>query len=73
MAMIPTLKMFATTVTTNPAYLQPIYDEVRTFHALGGQLMFGTDVGYMTEATAPTTSSARSSSAASAWRTSCAC
>jgi imidazolonepropionase-like amidohydrolase len=49
MAMIPTLKMFATTVTTNPAYLQPIYEEVRTFHALGGQLMFGTDVGYMTD------------------------
>jgi hypothetical protein len=25
MAMIPTLKMFATTVTTNPAYLKPIF------------------------------------------------
>ena len=49
MAMIPTLKMFATTVTRNPAYLQPIYSEVRGFHALGGQLLFGTDVGYMTD------------------------
>jgi imidazolonepropionase-like amidohydrolase len=49
MAMIPTLKMFATTVTTKPAYLDPIYDEVRQFRALGGYLMFGTDVGYMTD------------------------
>jgi imidazolonepropionase-like amidohydrolase len=47
MAMIPTLKMFATTVTTNPAYLDPIYAEVRQFHELGGTLIFGTDVGYM--------------------------
>ncbi len=36
MAMIPTLKMFATTVTTKPESLQPIYAEVREFHALGG-------------------------------------
>ncbi len=49
MAMIPTLKMFATTVTTNPAYLQPIYDIVRRFRDAGGQLLFGTDVGYMTD------------------------
>jgi imidazolonepropionase-like amidohydrolase len=47
MAMIPTLKMFGTTVTTNPRYLDPIYAEVRQFHELGGQLIFGTDVGYM--------------------------
>jgi imidazolonepropionase-like amidohydrolase len=47
MAMIPTLKMFEQTVTTKPEYLQPIYDEVRRFHELGGELMFGTDVGYM--------------------------
>jgi imidazolonepropionase-like amidohydrolase len=51
MAMIPTLKMFATTVTTAPEYLNPIYDEVRQFHALGGQLLFGTDVGYMRDYT----------------------
>jgi imidazolonepropionase-like amidohydrolase len=49
MAMIPTLKMFGTTVTKNPAYLNPIYAEVRQFHSLGGQLIFGTDVGYMTD------------------------
>jgi imidazolonepropionase-like amidohydrolase len=51
MAMIPTLKMFATTVTKNPAYLDPIYAEVRQFHELGGQLIFGTDVGYMRDYT----------------------
>jgi imidazolonepropionase-like amidohydrolase len=49
MAMSPTLKMFATTVTTDPAYLNPIYAEVRTFHSFGGTLLFGTDVGYMTD------------------------
>jgi imidazolonepropionase-like amidohydrolase len=49
MAMIPTLKMFATTVTTNPSYMDPICAEVRQFHELGGQLIFGTDVGYMTD------------------------
>ena len=49
MAMVPTLKMFATTVTTKPAYLQPIYAIVRQYRALGGELLFGTDVGYMTD------------------------
>lgn len=49
MAMTPTLKMFATTVTTKPEYLNPIYAEVRQFHELGGTLLFGTDVGYMTD------------------------
>ena len=49
MAMVPTLKMFATTVTKNPRYLNRIYAEVRQFHADGGQLIFGTDVGYMTD------------------------
>jgi len=51
MAMVPTLKMFRTTVTTNPAYLNPIYAEVHQFHALGGDLLFGTDVGYMRDYT----------------------
>ncbi len=51
MAMVPTLKMFGTTVTRNPRYLDPIYAEVRQFHADGGQLIFGTDVGYMTDYT----------------------
>jgi imidazolonepropionase-like amidohydrolase len=49
MAMTPTLKMFATTVTTSPKYLNPIYAEVKEFHELGGTLIFGTDVGYMTD------------------------
>jgi imidazolonepropionase-like amidohydrolase len=49
MAMIPTLKMFTTTVTTDLHYMEPICDEVSRFHALGGQLIFGTDVGYMTD------------------------
>ena len=51
MSMVPTLKMFGTTVTKNPAYLDPIYAEVRQFHADGGRLIFGTDVGYMTDYT----------------------
>jgi imidazolonepropionase-like amidohydrolase len=51
MAMSPTLKMFSTTVTTDPHYMEPIYNEVRTFHSLGGTLLFGTDVGYMTDYT----------------------
>jgi imidazolonepropionase-like amidohydrolase len=29
--------------------MDPICDEVRLFHSLGGQLIFGTDVGYMTD------------------------
>jgi imidazolonepropionase-like amidohydrolase len=49
MGMIPTLKMFTTTVTSDPRYMDPMYEEVRTFHALGGTLLFGTDVGYMTD------------------------
>lgn len=49
MAMIPTLKMFASTVTTDPHYMDPICNEVQQFHTLGGQLIFGTDVGYMTD------------------------
>ena len=49
MAMTPTLKMFADTASSRPEYLRPIYDVVRQFHALGGQLLFGTDVGYMTD------------------------
>jgi adenine deaminase len=47
--MIPTLKMFATTVTTEPEYLNPIYDQVRQFRTLGGDLLLGTDVGHMTD------------------------
>jgi imidazolonepropionase-like amidohydrolase len=49
MSMMPTLKMFATTASTDPKFLNPIYDIVRRYRALGGDLMFGTDVGYMTD------------------------
>ena len=49
MGMIPTLKMFASTVSTSPAYLDPIHDVVREFSKMGGQLLFGTDVGFMTD------------------------
>jgi imidazolonepropionase-like amidohydrolase len=48
-SMVPTLKMFATTASTAPEFLNPIYAVVRQFHALGGDFMFGTDVGYMTD------------------------
>ena len=51
MAMIPTLKMFTTTVTTDPHYMDPMCAEVEQFHQLGGTLLFGTDVGYMTDYT----------------------
>jgi imidazolonepropionase-like amidohydrolase len=47
MGMTPTLKMFTTTVTSDPHYMDPMYEEVRTFRGLGGTLLFGTDVGYM--------------------------
>lgn len=49
MAMIPTLKMFETTVSSDDGYLAPIYDVVRTFRSLGGPVLFGTDVGYMSD------------------------
>lgn len=48
-AMIPTLKMFGSTVTQDRSYLDPIYEVVRSFGALGGELLFGTDAGYMTD------------------------
>jgi imidazolonepropionase-like amidohydrolase len=51
MAMIPTLKMFTTTVTSDPHYMDPMRAEVGQFHQLGGTLIFGTDVGYMTDYT----------------------
>lgn len=51
MGMVPTLKMFSTTVTSDPRYMEPMYAEVRQFKADGGRLIFGTDVGYMTDYT----------------------
>jgi len=48
MSIIPTLQMFEVTVSADPGkYLEPIYSVVRRFRALGGNLLFGTDVGYM--------------------------
>ena len=49
MAIAPTLKMFGSTVTADSNYMDPLYEEVRTFHGMGGTLLFGTDVGYMTD------------------------
>jgi len=51
MAMIPTLQMFERTVSSGRDYLAPIYEVVRRFHAMGGTLLFGTDVGYMPDCT----------------------
>lgn len=51
MAMIPTLKMFSTTVRVDPHYMDPICAEVQQFHQLGGTIIFGTDVGYMADYT----------------------
>jgi imidazolonepropionase-like amidohydrolase len=48
-SMIPTLKMFATQSAHDTAYLEPIDEVVRRFRALGGVLLFGTDVGFMTD------------------------
>ncbi len=47
--MIPTLHMFATTVTSRAEYLDPIYDVVRRFRRLNGTVVFGTDVGYFSD------------------------
>src|SRR5581483_4830528 len=38
-SMIPTLKMFGTTVLKDPGYLDPIYSVVRRFHQDGGNLI----------------------------------
>ena len=51
MSMTPTLKMFADTVSTDSDYIGPITDLVRSFAERGGDLLFGTDVGYMTDYT----------------------
>ncbi|MBZ5738882.1 amidohydrolase family protein [Nocardioides mangrovi] len=47
--LVPTLLMFAETVTTSPAYLDPIDDALRVFRDAGGRVLFGTDVGYLQE------------------------
>ena len=45
--LVPTLDMFAQTVTGDLAYLEPIYTSLALFHEAGGRLLFGTDVGYL--------------------------
>ncbi|WP_166435853.1 amidohydrolase family protein [Cellulomonas shaoxiangyii] len=46
---VPTLHMFASTVTTDEAYLAPIRGALRGFVDAGGRVLFGTDVGYMSD------------------------
>lgn len=48
-SMVPTLQMFASTISTQRSYLDPIYGIVRRFAAAGGELVFGTDVGFMSD------------------------
>ncbi len=49
MRMIPTLHMFAHTVSSAPDYIGPIYTALQTVIAAGGRILFGTDVGYMND------------------------
>lgn len=44
---VPTLHMFASTVTGDESYLAPIREALRRFREAGGRVLFGTDVGYM--------------------------
>jgi len=46
---IPTLHMFAATVTPDDRFMAPIRDALRGFLAAGGRVLFGTDVGYLTD------------------------
>jgi imidazolonepropionase-like amidohydrolase len=45
--LVPTLDMFAQTVTRDRAYLDPIGASLNLFRAAGGRLLFGTDVGFL--------------------------
>jgi len=46
---VPTLHMFAATVTTDESYIAPIHQALHDFIGAGGRVLFGTDVGYLTE------------------------
>lgn len=46
---IPTLHMFASTVTTDEGYLAPIRAALRGFVESGGRVLFGTDAGYLAD------------------------
>jgi imidazolonepropionase-like amidohydrolase len=45
--LVPTLDMFAQTVTRDPAYIDPIHASLNLFREGGGRLLFGTDAGYL--------------------------
>ena len=45
--LVPTLDMFAQTVTRDRAYIDPIHASLNLFRERGGRLLFGTDVGYL--------------------------
>lgn len=62
MAVIPTLKLFG-----RPPFLFELLDEVRNYVHLGGQILFGTDVGYLTDYD-PTTEYELLESAGLGWR-----
>lgn len=47
--LVPTLDMFAQTVTRDRAYLDPVHASLNLFREAGGRLLFGTDVGYLTD------------------------
>lgn len=44
---IPTLQMFASTVSAEEGYLEPLRRALRDFRSSGGRVLFGTDVGYL--------------------------
>lgn len=47
--LVPTLHMFAATVSTDEEYLRPLREALRGFLAADGDVLFGTDVGYLPE------------------------
>ncbi len=62
MALIPTLKLFA-----EDSHLYEILDEVRDYQRAGGQLLFGTDVGFLADYD-PTTEYTLLATAGLSWR-----
>ncbi|MDQ2870768.1 MAG: amidohydrolase family protein [Acidobacteriota bacterium] len=61
-AIVPTLKLFSAA-----RYLFDVLDEIRDFSRSGGQILFGTDVGYLTDYD-PTEEYALMSAAGLGWR-----
>lgn len=45
--LVPTLDMFAQTVTRDRVYIDPIHASLNLFRKEDGRLLFGTDVGYL--------------------------